>query len=340
MGRHGGGSRSGGRSGGSGRSRGGSRRSGGSSSRISKRPFSGSYSCTYYDRRGRMHTYYTNDSSFGEKSGWNVGIVIILLFLVFHMCGMLSGLVSDIDIISFGKKINGNPERIRITDKADVLTEKEEADVKKLLKDVYDVSGMPVTVYTDDFSWKNKYYDLKVYSEELYYSIGIEEDAMIILFTADNSSDFYDWEYDMYCGDDTIKCLSDPTFDKLLDNFQKGMSGQKLSEALDYAWKSVMNDMAKITINFKALPAIIPIFLFYSIFFVSILRDVKIKNDAYRYYKENNGKTITGASQQTVYYRECPNCGASNSSQLEVCPYCGSLLKVSDENSKYINSNF
>lgn len=58
-------------------------------------------------------------------------------------------------LISFGSKVSGNPDRIYIEDTANVLSEQEEQDVLELLKDVYDASGMPVMVYTDDFSWKH-----------------------------------------------------------------------------------------------------------------------------------------------------------------------------------------
>ena len=68
------------------------------------------------------------------------------------------------------------------------MTDNEEQEVLALLQDVYDASGMPVTVYTDDFSWKEHYDSLEVYSEELYYKIGYDEDAMIILFTVGNNN--------------------------------------------------------------------------------------------------------------------------------------------------------
>ena len=178
-----------------------------------------------------------------------------------------------------------------------------------LLEDVYDASGMPVTVYTDDFSWKEYYMSLAVYSEELYYGIGYDEDAMIILFTVDDSTGFYDWEYDMYCGDDTIKCFSDAAFDKLLDNFQKGMAGQDLAEALEYSWTSVMDELAKTTFNLVGLPILLFAACFYGMFYVAILGGVKSQNDAYRYFKENPEKLST---IPMTLYSECPNCGASN----------------------------
>lgn len=333
MGRHGGGSRSGGshRSSSS-RSSGGSR-SGGSGVRTSSKPFAGCYNRSYYDRSGRLHTCYTSNKNFGTKSAWNLGIIITLIFITGHMLIMLAAFGST--LISFGSKVSGNPDRIYIEDTANILSDQDEQDVLELLKDVYDTSGMPVTVYTDDFSWKDHYDSLEIYSEELYYGIGFDEDAMIILFTVDNSNDFYDWEYDIYCGDDTTKCLSDATFDALLDNFQKGMASQDLAKALDYAWNSVMGDLAKTRIYWSQLPALIFILFFYAIFYIAILGGTRKQNAAYKYFKANPEKL---SDAPMTLYSDCPSCGASNAAQNEVCPYCGGLLKISDGNKKFVSS--
>ncbi|MDD6656073.1 MAG: TPM domain-containing protein [Lachnospiraceae bacterium] len=333
MGRHGGGSRSGGshRSSSS-RSSGGSR-SGGSGSRTSSKPFAGCYNRSYYDRSGRLHTYYTSNKNFGTKSAWNFGIIFTLIFITCHMLIMLAAFGST--LISFGSKVSGNPDRIYIEDTANVLSDQEEQDVLELLKDVYDASGMPVTVYTDDFSWKDHYDSLEIYSEELYYGIGFDEDAMIILFTVDNSNDFYNWEYDIYCGDDTTKCLSDATFDALLDNFQKGMASQDLAKALEYAWNSVMDDLAKTRIHWSQLPVLVFILLFYAIFYFAILGGTRKQNAAYKYFKANPEKL---SNTPMTLYSNCPSCGASNAAQNEVCPYCGRLLKISGGNTKFVSS--
>lgn len=333
MGRHGGGSRSGGSHRSSSSRRSGGSRSGGSGTRTSNKPFVGCYNRSYYDRSGRLHTCYTSSKEFGTKSAWNLGIIFALIFITCHMLVMLVAFGST--LVSFGCKVSGDPDRIYIEDTANLLSDQEERDVLALLKDVYDASGMPVTVYTDDFSWKDHYDRLEVYSEELYYGIGFDEDAMIILFTADNTNDFYDWEYDMYCGDDTMKCLSDETFDTLLDNFQKGMASQDLAKALDYAWNSVMDDLAKTRIYWSQLPALVFILLFYAIFYFAILGGTKKKNAAYKYFKANPEKL---SYTPMTLYSDCPGCGASNAGQNEVCPYCGRLLKISDANTKFVNS--
>ncbi len=133
MGRHGGGSRGGGSRGSSGGSR-----SGGSSSRVSRTPFHGCYNRSYYDRRGRYHSYYTSSRSFGTTSGWNAGTIFALVFVTIHMFIMLSGFSSD--FIHFGKKVNGDADRIYIEDRANALTAEEEEKVLDLLQEVYKTS--------------------------------------------------------------------------------------------------------------------------------------------------------------------------------------------------------
>lgn len=333
MGRHGGGSRGGGSSRSGGGRHGGGSRGGGSRARTSKTPFMGCYNRSYYDSRGRYHRCYTSDVNFGRKAGWNGGTVFALIFITLHMFFMLGGFSHG--VINIGKKVNGDINRIKIVDTADVLTADEEEKTKQLLKKVYQASGMPVTVYTDTFEWKNHYTALEVYSEELYYQMGFDEDAMLILFTADNSTSFYDWQYDMYCGDKTTACLSDATFDKLLTNFQKAMASQNLYQALEYSWNSVMDELAKTRINWARTPMVFMLLAFYGAFYYAILSSSKKSNDAYRYFKENPDKC---EYTPMTLYSECPSCGAPNTNQEETCAYCGTVLKIGDANVKFVRA--
>ncbi len=333
MGRHGGGSRSGGssRSGGRSSRSGGGSRSSGSGTRTSSTPFKGCYNRSYYDRRGKFHQCYTSSKTFGAKSGWHGGVIFALVFITIHMLIMIGGFA--ISMIEFGGKVSGDSSRIFIEDNADVLTSAEEEEVLELLHNVYEASGMPVTLYTDDFTWKEHYSSLEVYSEELYYKLSFDEDAMVILFTTNNNSEFYEWEYDMYCGDDTVKCLSDANFDKLLSNFQKGMARQNLAEALDYSWNSVLDDLGHATINWVGAPMLILLLAFYGIFYVAILSGTKKQNEAYRYFKDNPEKL---SQEPMTLYSVCPGCNASNETQSETCAYCGTLLKINDGNVTYV----
>lgn len=324
MGRHGGGSRSGGSRSRSSRS-GSSSRSGGrgsSGARSSNKPFRGCYNRSYY-HRGRYHPYYTTDAGFGVKRGLGFGNIFSLLLLTLHMCIMLTSLSSF--LIHFGGKVNGNPDRIQIYDEIDILSSQEEEDLKELFQQVYDKSGMPVTIFTDDFEWKDHYNSIEFYSEELYYGIDMDESAMVILFTQKDLGGFVDWEYDMYCGDDTITCLSDATFEKLLDTFQKSMAKQDLYYALDYSWNAIMNDLAKTTLHPDGFIVFFFVLCFYGIFYAIFFSGAKKKLNANKYFRENPQKLD---SQPMMVHNECPNCGAPNTTLSESCSYCGSILKL------------
>ena len=81
---------------------------------------------------------------------------------------------------------------------------------------------------------------------------------------------FFDWEYDVYCGDDTVVCFSDRTFDKFLAEFQKAMSSQDLSKALHHAWGSVMADLAKTEFSLVAIPPFLITLCFYASFLIPL----------------------------------------------------------------------
>lgn len=93
---------------------------------------------------GKFHQCYISSSEFGAKSGWNAGIIFALVFVTLHMAIMLSAVAAS--MFTFGSKVNGDKERIFICDQADILSETDEEEVLELLEEVYDASGMPVTI--------------------------------------------------------------------------------------------------------------------------------------------------------------------------------------------------
>jgi hypothetical protein len=229
-------------------------------------------------------------------------------------------------MFEFGRKVDGDASRVLIEDNSNLLNASQEKEVLELFNKVYEKSGMPVTLYTTDFSWKDNYYSIEAYSEELYYKMGTDEDAMIILFTSEDVNGFWNWEYDMYCGDDTIKCLSDNAFNKLLSNFQKSMAREDLAYALEYSWSSVIDDIgAKFKIYVETVPIVAFLLLFYGTFYFVILSNVFKNNRIYKYFKEHPEEL---SMTPMVLHSECPSCGASNTFQTETCSYCGGNLKI------------
>lgn len=255
-----------------------------------------------------------------------------MIFVTIHMFVMISAFVGS--GIHFGGKVNGEISRIFIEDNAEILSVEEEMAIIKIFQKVYDASGMPITLYTEDFSWMNYYNSLEVYSEELYYKIGFEEDAMLILFTTETIDGFFDWDFEIYCGEQTEKCLSDEKLNELNDNLYKAMAQEDLVIALDYAWNSVMDDLGKISIDWMVLPAGLMILAFYSLFYIAIISSMRKNKDAREYFKNNPDKL---SYTPMTLYSACPNCGASNITQDTNCKYCGTLLKKSDGNVNYVD---
>ena len=332
MGRHGGGSSSGGSR--SSSSSSSSSSGGGSRIRTSNRPFVGGYNRSYY-HGGKFYSYYTEDANFGQKSGWNLGNIIGLLFITFHMSIFFG--VFFVMFVQHGEKINGNRNLIFIEDTIDMFSNEDEEKLISLFNTIYDKSGMPIMLYTDNFDYKNHYDSIEVYSEQLYYSNTIDENSMIILFTSDienyiNTGKMA-WDYDFYCGDNTIKCLSDEEFNKVLDNFYKGMFQYEVADALVYAWNFVMDDLGKTEINKIIIPIYIGLLAFYSMFYVSIFSSIIKENRAYKYFKQNPEKiyesdiysTVNKIAATKICY--CTYCNTKNNINNLVCTYCGHKLK-------------
>lgn len=332
MGRHGGGSRGGGRSGG-GRSGGGGGRSGGrgSSTRGSTKPFAGCYNRSYYDRRGRLHRYYTTNYNIGISQKPVKTSILNLLIIIFTAILFLSAIL--IYFIHVGKKVNGDESRIYIEDNVNVLTDSEEARLTELFEEVYDKSGMPVALVTIDLSWRENYSSLEILSEELYYLDGLDESSMIILYSCGNADGFDDWEYDMYCGDDTIDCLSDAAFDRLLDKFHKGLQGNMgLCDSLFYGWEAIMDDLATTSFDVLATPYLIIIVFLFGTSIYSCILDIKRSKEAYEYFKAhpemlNPMPMNAHEAKMPLYLPQCPNCCAPNRENKSTCSYCGSRLE-------------
>lgn len=288
MGRHGGGSSSGGvRRSSSSRSSSSRRRhrsSGGTAIKSSKKPFKGSYDRSYY-YNGRYYPYYTTDEKFGIRDGFDLGMLGSLIFLTIHMIFLVGGMC--ITLIHFGEKIEGSRARIQIVDTIDLLTPKEEKEIMELLDQIYDKSGMPVTIMTQNFDWKDYYYDIEDYSEDVYHEIGTDETAAVVLFTQEEVNGSVEWEYDMCFGDDTITCISDGTMKKLIYAFQESMEKKNLYHAITDSWNLVMEDLAKTKIHPVYLILIGLVLCFYVACYIQMFSDIKKRNHAKQYFSEN-----------------------------------------------------
>jgi len=284
MGRHGGGSSSGG-SHSSHSSRSSSSHSSSSSYQSSRKPFRGSYNRSWYDRRGGYHPYYTDNANYGLTSGSGRVIKIcVAIFVLLHAFGMFGTMIPN--AVHIGKKVNGAESRIFIEDNMDLMTPTEEEKALKLFEKVYDKSGMPITLVTDNFDYMYVSDTIEIHSEKLYYERGLDEDSMLIFF-ASNPLDSSIWTYDMYCGDNTVDCMTDATFDKLISQFQKGLYNETLYDALEYSINSIYDELAETVVDKEVVIVCIALVLFYSLFFIGFVFSGKNRRGAERYFKEH-----------------------------------------------------
>lgn len=314
---------------------GGVRHSGGGSGvRSSKKPFEGCYNRSYYDKRGKLHTYYTNDINFGTKNGVTKGLVfamtlitvlvVVMLIFMFFMFGQI------------GFKINGDRELIAVYDNIDILSSREEKELVSLFEKVYDKTGMPIMLFTEPKSELEKYDSIEEFSEELLYSHTDDENTMVIVY-ARNSSGL---DYDFCAGNNTIWCLSNKTFDELFSAFHNKKMSEPLAYSLDYAWNKVMDDLATTKIDPIGIVVFVNVALFYGFFLIVLILPMIKSKQAQKYFEKNpdklemkpmklntqNTQPVQPAQIAQQILPRCYNCGARNENNSTKCPYCNSSL--------------
>ena len=302
MGRHGGGSSRGGGGGSGGRSGGGSSR-GGRRSAFSSTPRPGYHNRSYYDRHGRYHSFYCADPYYGTQP-YSIGNIITLVFVTVHMLAMLASVVMD--TCHFGARINGDPSLIAVYDQAEIMSDREEQQVLRLFNRVYEKSGMPVFLVTSTFQWRDRYDSIEACSESYYYSQTLSESAMVVFFAVDSTRDYIDWEFDIYCGEDTVRCLSDASFDELVDLLQRSAYANTLCDSLQYSFNEIIPSMATVSIipSYYTFLVVVPLLLFvYGSFYVALIRSMRRQHDMYHYYKTNPG-VWNGTTEGTPEYHE------------------------------------
>ncbi len=112
------------------------------------------------------------------------------------------------------------------------------------------------------------------------------------------------------------------------------MAGLNVHDAIDYSFRSIMDELAQASIAPGIIPTMLILLAFYSVFYISILSSVRKKNAAYKYFKEHPEQL---SFEPLTLLSSCPNCGAPNSEQKEVCAYCNSLLKVGDKYTRFVS---
>lgn len=309
----------------------------------SKKPFFRCYDRTYYDKKGIKHSFFTNDINSGKKSEWTFSLIITLITLTILTIYTIFSLTKLFLFLDFSgnEKIEGDISHIIIEDNAKVLNNKQEIELIDLFYEIYDKTGMPITLYTATYDWKNHYNSIENYSKELYYQIDIDENSMLILFTVDKGPGYAEietpiiytpqWDFYIYRGKNTTKCLS---YDECYDfkyEFKNAMNryDKDLAFSIKQAWNSIKDGIETPNIDVQNIFYILFTIIVYILFCWIILYVANFRRNyyMYKYFKENPDKLST---KLMTVYNECPNCKASNESQAETCLFCGFLLKLKD----------
>lgn len=193
-----------------------------------------------------------------------------------------------------------------------------------------------------------EYESLYDYAKEIYNKRIKNEDSMLIIVAADKEDTIRyglpciyisRWEYVIYRGDNTVKCISYDEYDKLINEFEKTMAenDKNVTYALKQSWNSIMDEIGELNlqlsnilyISCKIIFNINGIILFYCFYIWLTLSslDVFLNNKIYEYYKANPDKLSMTLIR---YYNYCQHCGAPNKTQSETCLHCGHSLKIEE----------
>ena len=193
-----------------------------------------------------------------------------------------------------------------------------------------------------------EYESLYDYAKEIYDKRIKNEDSMLIIIAADKENTIRyglpciyisRWEYIIYRGDNTVKCISYDEYDKLRNEFEKAMAenDKDVTYALKQSWNSIMDEIGELNfqlsniiyISGKIIFNINSIILFYCFYIWLTLSgvDVFLNNKIYEYYKANPDKLSMTLIR---YYNHCQHCGVPNKTQSETCLHCGHSLKIEE----------
>lgn len=150
------------------------------------------------------------------------------------------------------------------------------------------------------------------------------------------------------------------------------MTNRDLSKALSCAFNNMMNDFCEITITpefYFVAPMVICVFIIFCLAIWNMV--VKEKWNAYKYFKEHpellksecidvvqdikpdnillhkraGGNVMSERElaekmmlrrKKDVLYDRCPNCNATNTYKQKECCFCGTVLVIEDETTRFV----
>lgn len=306
-GSHGGGSHGGGSHGGSGRS---SRRS---------TYFPGAHKYVYY-KDNRPVYYYRADTIKTPEQRKKTNLAIGLFLAFFYVLMIVSCLVGS---FHHPKKLDMNYDtEILIYDDIDVMTAKDEEQLREILEDFQNLTGItPAVITVPQSVWLGRYTTMENYAYDLYVNTFSDEKHWLIVYSEPEVKDgFNDWHWEGMQGDDTDPVLTQKWADTFTDHAHKYLLDQKIgvAEAFARAFSDLMPDIMKTSFQPVVLFAVFFILFHGALMYAGMfgarkkeakIDDASIEIDAKAPIREDQCEYCQGIYVHGLHFN-CPHCGA------------------------------
>ena len=328
-GSHGGGFHSGGGGGGFSRSSGGGGYSGDSvdftNTRLSRKPFRGCYTYCYYANNRPVYIYSTFDAKTHKLSGFDIAAKIVLYIIIAPLILMLIYWMFREGIDKPKKLSPPSNKEIIIEDNADVISSREEKELKEALKDFYHETGIVpavVTINNEEWNKKDGQIDFTTVAYNAYVERFKDEKHWLILYSEPEDPDpgFNDWYWEGMQGDYTDDILTVKKTGRFTRDLQDNFLNNKLSvgEAITNSFNKLTPKVMKAEINAFALTFAILFsagFVWFTIFIFDIhpIRKALLKK-SFRLKKSIEPEETCeycGGTYLIGYHLSCPFCGAA-----------------------------
>lgn len=308
-----------------------------------------------YSYRGKQVSYYSREPLPRTKPKPPIAeIVMAVLFGLFFLFGAVTS-----SLITLVPSYPRLPSECKyaveyIDDYSEVpyFTPEEEENIREDLRMFAEATNIPVCFeMIDDRDWDGFYASLEKYAYQSYVSRWTDEDHFLIVLSL-NQEEIQEegqsyvnlWGFETMVGDnltglDDRQCA---VFNNAFtDNLYRLSADYTIEQALREALDELVVSLHTIQ---KTEPVQVVIFLLVLLFMVGIelrilylpLKRYKEKKAEFEYYEkhgfpETREEMLARYTRAQHVFSTCPNCGAPNDKNLEVCEYCDSNLLIKEQ---------
>ena len=308
---------------------------GGRSPRFGSGYYKGSRRYVYYiDHRPKYYfsdTPYTREIAKSQQTdavtlcvttiSLTILVLLVMLSLAFH----------------FFHKVNMNYDTtVIIEDSVDVLTDKEESELKEAFEKFTDLTGVtPAFQSINLIGWRFKYKSLERYAYHQYLKMFDDEKHWLIVFSSNGDRNYWEWEGMIgdYCG----SAITQETEAALTSSIQENLqdrSGYTVSEAIIASFEKISRDIDKTSVKVPALLALLLLLP------AMIRANAELVREAFFKKYENDPRLSSfrcTTDKEVPVVLQCENCGGWYVDGIhDSCPHCGTQIKP---NSGQINCN-